>query len=90
LGLLTDAIALAENPDSWPKGYPPELATDIAKSLGEMRDAVVRAGRDFSRLTDRYGMSLHTHDPKGRRRTLNPVPTAAEAKAQAEADYAQQ
>jgi hypothetical protein len=42
------------------------------------------------RLAARYGMHLHTHDAKGRRRTLNPVPTAAEAKALAEADYARQ
>jgi hypothetical protein len=36
-------------------------------------------------------MSLSAHDrKKGQRRTLDPVPTAAEAKAQCEADYARQ
>ena len=40
-------------------------------------------------LADRYGFSL-THDVKGKRRRFDPVPHSAEARAQCEADYAQQ
>jgi hypothetical protein len=62
---------------------------------GESRfEANIITDRNFDsdlsvkRLTARYGASLYTYDAKGRRRTLGPVPTAAEAKALVEADYA--
>jgi hypothetical protein len=51
---------------------------------------------DFSlsvkRLVNLYGRSLTRDDPKakGQRRTIDPVPTVAEAKALCESDYAQQ
>jgi len=50
LDSLTEVVGLAENPASWPEGFPPKQAAAIAKALIKVRDAVAAGAPPLKRV----------------------------------------
>jgi len=50
LDSLTEVVGLAENPASWPEGFPPKQAAALAKALIKVRDAIAAGAPPLKRV----------------------------------------